>query len=227
MASSSGAAGDSPEEDSYDDPLQEVDRAGPAFVPALANVLTHLASLSPGRPNRVTHFHSVRPPQLSIEDYLSRIAKYFQCSNECFVLSLIFIDRIVKIHPEFTICKLNIHRLLLTSVMLGVKYFDDVYYSNQYYAKVGGIRTKEVNALEAQFLKLIDWCLYVSPEEYDQYRNYVYQAAQGNVAAVHDAAVAAAADPPAAEAADPPESGGAASSSDPVKGAAPACGCES
>jgi hypothetical protein len=63
--------------------------------------------------------------------------------------------------------------------MLAVKFFDDVYYSNAYYAKVGGIRTKEVNALETQFLRLIDWRLHVSPKEYDQYRNHVYQAVQG------------------------------------------------
>lgn len=184
MAATSSKAdnvdGFAPEAD-YEDPLQEVDRAGPAFVPALAHVLTHLASLAPGRPNKVTHFHSVRAPQLSIEDYLGRIAKYFQCSNECFVLSLVYIDRIVKVHPEFTICNLNIHRLIVTSVMLAVKYFDDVYYSNDYYAKVGGIRRKEVNALEAQFLRLIDWRVYVSPTEYDQYRNHVFQAEQGNV----------------------------------------------
>lgn len=177
-ASSDAASADAPV-DEYGDPGQEVAMAGPGFVAALASVLTHLASLAPGRPNKVTHFHSVRAPQLSIHEYLSRVSKYFQCSHECFVLCLVYIDRIVKLHPEFSICSLNIHRLLVTSVMLAVKFFDDVYYSNAYYAKVGGIRTKEVNALETQFLRLIDWRMHVSPEEYDQYRNHVYQAVQG------------------------------------------------
>jgi len=155
-AASSEAAADIPVMDvSYGDPGQEVDTAGADFVTALASVLTHLASLAPGRPNRVTHFHSVRPPQLTIHEYLMRIAKYFQCSNECFVLCLVYIDRIVKLHPEFTICNLNIHRLLVTSVMLAAKFFDDIYYSNAYYAKVGGIRIKEVNALETQLQPLM------------------------------------------------------------------------
>ncbi|CAE8593267.1 unnamed protein product, partial [Polarella glacialis] len=130
----------------------------------------------------VTKFHSVRPPQLPIRDYLIRIAKYFQCSRECFVLCLVYIDRIVKLHPDFTICNLNIHRLLVTSVMLSVKFFDDVYYSNAYYAKVGGVRTKEVNVLEAQFLHLIDWRLAVTSEEFDQYRSHVCTAASGGSA---------------------------------------------
>jgi len=166
-------------EASYRDPGQEVGIAGPAFVTALANVLTHLASLA-GRPQRVTRFHAVRAPQLSIHDYLMRIATYFQCSHECFVLGLVYIDRIVKIHPEFTICSLNIHRLLVTSVMLGAKFFDDVYYSNSYYAKVGGVRTQELNALEALFLRLIEWRLHVLPTEYEQYRNQVLTAVRGS-----------------------------------------------
>lgn len=187
MASSlidKGAADEEQEEEEveaclYNDPGQEVGMAGPGFVLALANVLTHLASLS-GRRQRVTRFHATRAPQLSIRDYLRRIDTFFQCSSECFVLSLIYIDRIVKLHPEFTISSLNIHRLLVTSVMLAAKYFDDVYYSNAYYAKVGGVKTAELNSLEALFLRLLDWRLYVKPEEYEQYRNHVRSAVRVN-----------------------------------------------
>mmetsp|Transcript_24571 Transcript_24571/g.54725 ORF Transcript_24571/g.54725 Transcript_24571/m.54725 type:complete len:208 (+) Transcript_24571:114-737(+) len=181
----------------YDDPLREVIEAGPEFVPALANVLTHLARVAERPTLRVTSFHSVRAPPLSIHEYLVRIARYFQCSNECFVLCLVYIDRIVKLHPEFTICSLNIHRLLVTSAILAAKFFDDIYYSNAYYARVGGVRTREVNALEAQFLKLIDWRLHVTPNEYEQYRNHVYGAAQGQ--AMPGAALMA---PPVEEAAE-------------------------
>lgn len=162
------------DEPAYEDPGQQVANAGQSFVLALADVLTHLSSLRPpATGQRVTKFHSIRPPQLPIRDYLFRIARYFQCSRECFVLCLVYIDRIVKLHPDFTICSLNIHRLLVTSVMLAVKFFDDVYYSNAYYAKVGGVRTREVNALESHFLQLIEWKLHVTPEEFDQYRSHV------------------------------------------------------
>lgn len=179
MAASAGNAASA--EDSYSDPGQEADVriAGPDFVAALASVLTHLASFS-GRPHRVTRFHAVRAPQLSILDYLVRIATYFHCSNECFVLGLVYIDRIVKRHPEFTVSNCNVHRLLVTSVMLAAKFFDDVYYSNDYYARVGGIKVQEMNALEVLFLKLIDYRLYVKPQEYEQYRNHVLTAVRGS-----------------------------------------------
>lgn len=160
----------------------DVSTAGPDFVTALANVLTHLAGLAGRAPpaNRpVTRFHAVRAPLLSIHEYIQRIATYFRCSDECFVLALVYIDRIMKLHPEFTICNLNIHRLLVTSVMLSAKFFDDVYYSNAYYARVGGVRTLELNALEVLFLRLIKWRLHVLPMEYELYRRHVLTAVHG------------------------------------------------
>mmetsp|Transcript_18472 Transcript_18472/g.41788 ORF Transcript_18472/g.41788 Transcript_18472/m.41788 type:complete len:284 (+) Transcript_18472:1-852(+) len=159
----------------------EVGATDSGFITALANVLTHLASLA-GRPQRVTRFHAIRAPQLSVHDYLTRVATYFHCSNECFVLALVYIDRILQLHPEFTICSLNIHRLLVTSVMLAAKFFDDVYYSNAYYAKVGGVRVQELNVLEALFLHLLGWRVHVLPQEYEQYRRHVLRAVNGGTA---------------------------------------------
>ncbi|PHJ15757.1 cyclin2 related protein [Cystoisospora suis] len=147
-----------------------------SFVPSLATVLHHLVSISPPDLGEVTSFHAIKEPQISIHDYLERIAKYFGCSNECFVLSLVYIDRILKLHRDFNVSILNIHRLLITSVMLAAKFFDDVYYSNKHYARVGGVRTREINLLETQFLTLINYHLFVSPQEYDQYRRNVLAA---------------------------------------------------
>ena len=158
------------------------------FVSSLACVLTHLVSLrGDGDPSPdgweaapLTVFHAVRVPSVSIHDYLFRVARYFLCSPECFVMALIYIDRIMKKHQDFVICKLNIHRLIVTSMMLAVKFFDDVYYSNAYYAKVGGVKGPEMNVLEIHFLRLIDWHLFVSPEEFDLYKTNVLVAVSGS-----------------------------------------------
>lgn len=160
-----------------EDASATVAAAGEEFIAAFAAVLQHLTTSSAGStaPHRVTRFHAVRAPALRIQDYLLRISSYFQCSHESLVLSLIYIDRIVRMHPEFQISNLNVHRLLCTSVTVAAKFFDDVYYSNAYYAKVGGVRTQELNALEALFLQLIDWRLHVAPEEYEQYLRHVLQ----------------------------------------------------
>lgn len=49
-------------------------------------------------------------PSISIKDYLLRIAKNSQCSDECFILALIYLDRITERNKEFIIKSVNIHR---------------------------------------------------------------------------------------------------------------------
>lgn len=65
--------------------------------------------------------------------------------------------------------------------MIAAKFFDDVFYSNSFYASVGGIRTKEINLLELQFLTLLDYNLYVTPREYDQYLRNVLAAVNAGI----------------------------------------------
>merc|ERR1712056_31806 len=103
-----------------------------------------------------------------------------KCSRACLVTSLVYIDRIVKLHPDFSICDRTIHRLLAVSMLLSAKYYDDVYYSNAYYARVCGLTLKEINSLEHEFLKLVNWKLDVSSEEYVEYRDRVFSAAQAS-----------------------------------------------
>jgi hypothetical protein len=74
---------------------------------------------------------------------------------------------------------LNIHRLLLVSVVVAVKFHEDVFYANTYYAKVGGIKTSEMNALESELLRLLQWELFVIPQEFDMYRQQVLSAVPG------------------------------------------------
>lgn len=142
------------------------------FVEALASMLEHRARLAIKEPYESV-FHSETVPQMSIRDYLMRIVKYFRCSDECFVLSFVYIERIGKLHPEFSISQFSAHRLQLTSIIIASKFFDEGCYLNSYYANVGGVTTREVNGLEARFLELIGWQLHVSPDEYDSCRKRV------------------------------------------------------
>jgi len=95
--------------------------------------------------------------------------KYAACSGECFVLALVYIDRIIQSNPNFVVNSLNIHRLLITSIMLAAKFFDDQYFNNAYYAKVGGVPCHEVNSLEVEFLFMSNFTLFVTKETYRQY----------------------------------------------------------
>lgn len=115
-------------------------------------------------------FHSKRVPSISIRDYMMRIAKCAKCSEECLILALIYVDRLTERNKKFVIRSLNIHRLLITAVMLAAKFFDDRFYNNEYYARVGGISNKEINVLEIEFLNLVNFNLHVDPILFLKYR---------------------------------------------------------
>ncbi|XP_062118520.1 cyclin-P3-1-like [Humulus lupulus] len=84
----------------------------------------------------LTIFHGLRAPSLSIRQYVDRIFKYSSCSPSYFVVANIYLDRILK-NTEIHLTSLNVHRLLITSVMLATKFMDDAFFNNAYYAKVG------------------------------------------------------------------------------------------
>jgi len=117
----------------------------------------------------VTRFHALQAPQITVKAYLNRIAKYSNCSEECFVLALIYIDRLIKHNGNFLVNSLNVHRLMITSIMLAAKFFDDQYFNNAYFGKVGGVLSKELNLLETEFMFMINFNLYVETEIYELY----------------------------------------------------------
>jgi hypothetical protein len=125
------------------------------------------------KPSRLTRFHSASPPSVGMRQYLARLSHFFGCSAECYVLGLIYIDRLLKRHPGITFNKLTGHRLLITAMLLAAKNHDDVFRTNAYYAKVGGVTLKELNALERCFLLGLDWKLHVPFEEYERYRGHI------------------------------------------------------
>jgi len=146
---------------------------GVALVRVLSAVLERLvcanAPLALADPGQVTKFHALKAPGIGIHQYLERIHKYASCSNECFILALIYIDRLIQ-RNNFLLTELNVHRVVITAILLGAKFFDDAYYNNAYYAKVGGVLVAEMNGLEVDFLFRINFSLHVTPELFKKYR---------------------------------------------------------
>lgn len=154
--------------------------AGDKFIYGLGTVLTLWVkeSSASGRPQKIARFHSSAPPPLSIQDYIKRLRKYFLCSDECFVLALVYIDRIGKNNPSMNVCDVTVHRLVMIAVMIAAKFHDDNYYGNHYYGKAGGLSLKEVNVLETVMLKELKWKMLVTVQEYQLYHGLVCKAVQ-------------------------------------------------
>mmetsp|Transcript_21974 Transcript_21974/g.37701 ORF Transcript_21974/g.37701 Transcript_21974/m.37701 type:complete len:218 (+) Transcript_21974:233-886(+) len=161
----------------FGDSMLDSSDAEKNIVPVLSSVLNQLVLRNdklPFNSAHVTVFHALKPPSISIQKYLERILKYASCSPNCFIIALIYIDRIIQRNQTFVINSLNIHRLLITSIMVAAKFLDDFYYNNAYYAKVGGVSCHELNCLELDFLFMINFSLNVTPEVYDQYYRAIF-----------------------------------------------------
>jgi len=119
----------------------------------------------------ITAFHGTSSPPVSIRQYIERIFKYAGCSPSCFIVAYIYVDRYLK-QSEAYLTSLNVHRLLVTSVMVAAKFIDDGFFNNAYYAKVGGVTTSEMNRLEMKLLFSLDFRLQV---DVDTFRKYCLQ----------------------------------------------------
>lgn len=143
-------------------------------APVLSVFLAELVGLN--EKNYVRHaepvaaaFEAPVAPDITISDYLDRIVKYTPCSAECYLIALVFIDRIIE-SKSIRVTRHNVHRLLITSIMIASKLMDDGTYNNKYYSHVGGITVKELNHLECEFLMLMDYNLNVDRDTFECYR---------------------------------------------------------
>ncbi|KAI9027520.1 cyclin-domain-containing protein [Phycomyces nitens] len=138
----------------------------------VANLLESIVATNDLLPcTEITHFHSRAVPNINIRAYLLRILKFTPFTNEVFLSLLIYFDRISRIENNFTVSSLNIHRLLITSIVVASKFTSDVFYPNARYAKVGGLPLGELNQLELEFLFLCNFELLVRLEDMQDYGN--------------------------------------------------------
>ena len=98
--------------------------------------------------------------------------KYSKPEPSTIIIALIYIDKICE-NSNVQLTMENIHRLILTCVVVSIKYNEDDYYSNEYYAKVGGITLKELNQLEHNMLELLNFDVFVDDDVYESYENQI------------------------------------------------------
>jgi len=155
------------------EPTPEEAADGSILVKVLAAVLERLVNSNKSTARldggQLTKFHALKAPGIGVEAYLDRVHKYASCSNECFILALIYIDRLIE-RNNFLLTELNVHRVVITAILLAAKFFDDAYYNNAYYAKVGGVLVSELNGLEVDFLFRINFSLHVQPDVFTKYK---------------------------------------------------------
>ena len=117
-------------------------------------------------------FSASEVPEIAIDDYLARISFYSKAEDSTFIIALIYIDRICA-NSSIMITEYNVHRILFTSILIGIKYNEDQYFDNNYYGQIAGVPMKELCYLESELLRVIEFNLYIKDEEYNKYFEYL------------------------------------------------------
>ncbi|KAI5961321.1 PHO80 [Candida theae] len=108
--------------------------------------------------NLLTRYHSRTPPAISAYTYLSRLSKFNNFNPAILLTTIYYIDLLShQYQPFFTLNSWTVHRFLLVATMIAQKSLEDFFYTNDHYAKVGGVALGELNCLELDFLNRVDW----------------------------------------------------------------------
>ncbi|XP_057980304.1 cyclin-U2-1 [Malania oleifera] len=119
--------------------------------------------------SRTRVFDCHEAPDLTIQSYLERIFRYTRAGPSVYVVAYVYIDRFCQLYPGFRINAGNVHRLLITTIMVASKYVEDMNYRNSYFARVGGLTTEEMNRLEFEYLFLMGFKLHVNVSVFESY----------------------------------------------------------
>jgi hypothetical protein len=93
-------------------------------------------------------FNSSSQPPIRLDAFLRRIHKYTHFSPQCLILAIIYIDRYNMSKEEFSLNWLNVHKILLTALLIAVKFHDDLYYDNKAFELAGGVNTAQLMKFE-------------------------------------------------------------------------------
>ena len=147
------------------------------LVVLISNMLMELIRFNdeiPLKDGRLTRFHSRAPPGISVIDYLQRLTTHATLSPPILLSMVYYIDRLCALYPAFTISSLTVHRFLITSATVASKGLSDSFWTNNTYARVGGVSLKELALLELEFLWRVEWRIVPKPEVLvDYYRSLV------------------------------------------------------
>ena len=136
--------------------------------PILQGLLSPTASTIP------TCFNATRIPKISLPQYLQRIMHYCPTTRSAYIVSFIYLHRVAAKCGHDFIHTNSIHRLLIACVVLGSKFCDDHFKKNSFYARVGGFTVEELNEMEVELLRKLDYELFVGKSEYIAFEKFVY-----------------------------------------------------
>lgn len=146
------------------------------IISNICNVFTEICDSNKKKINKEKNFRTIKPfftinPSIKIKDYLEQLYKFGKMEGSSLILMVIYIDRFCNIN-KIKLSHQIIHKLILSALIVAIKYNEDEMFSLKMYSRIGGVTQAELSFLELCFITCIDFNLYITDELYVKYHDY-------------------------------------------------------
>ena len=95
-------------------------------------------------------------------------------NDNILVLIMMYIDKIIS-KGNFIVCNENVNKLFYTCIMITQKYYEDNSLNNKTYADLVGINYDDLLKMEMEFMKLVNFELFIKEEDFQKYKQKISQ----------------------------------------------------
>ena len=123
--------------------------------------------------NSLFYDSAYRPNEsiITVSTFLGRVIQSTKISGSTIITALVLINRLKVLNPSCKGSGSSGHRLLLASILIASKTMSDDTFDNKSWAKAsdGFFDLDQVNQMEKEFLKYLDYRVFVSPGEWTSF----------------------------------------------------------
>ena len=116
-------------------------------------------------------FYLEQLPNISFGDYILHLMKNTHINISTLILAVIYIDKFCE-KFKYVLTLHNIHRIILISIFISMKYNEDCFVNANIYAQIAGVCTEDLLNLELNMCVALEFGFYVEEQLYQQY--FVY-----------------------------------------------------
>ena len=150
----------------------EFEQLIPCIIKTLQAILcvhkTYLTKHASSMHASIRQFETSQRPQISLEDYIWRIANHTYTSPSTILSAFILLDRLMH-NYHIVITEMNCYKFFFVAVRVASKVLEFRTLNNKNFAGIGGISNKHLNELEASFVGLLEFEVFISPTEFQKY----------------------------------------------------------
>ena len=110
-------------------------------------------------------------PPISLNEYLKEIMDQTKMDISTLIISIIYIDRFCH-KNKYVLTFHNIYRILLSAILLSIKFNQDNIITNKAYSKIAYVSVEDLNTLEFQMYLKLHFSLKVNDDLYQKYYDY-------------------------------------------------------